>query len=164
MGFPIREIVLATNANRVIEDYLEQGLYQPRQSVSTLANAMDVGHPSNFERLQYLLGSFENFKKNVQAVSVSDDEIKKTITKIYQQYQMIICPHTATGCFARQQLSDQHWIVVATADPAKFDNIIEPIIQRKVPITVQLQSLLDRPTHKTEIEASLEAVKNICQK
>lgn len=161
MGFPIREIVLATNANKVIPDYLNTGQYQPRTSIATLANAMDVGNPSNFERLQHLFNTFDSFKNNVKAVSATDDDIRKTIKSVYEQYQIIICPHTATAFFAKQKLSNQPWIVVATADPSKFDDIIEPIIQTKVPLASQLQELLDKPTHFIEVGNHLEDIQAI---
>lgn len=161
MGFPIREIVLATNANHVIQDYLASGEYSPRPSIATLANAMDVGNPSNFERLHYLFNNFDEFKANVTAFSTNDDDIRKTIKEVYQQYNTIICPHTATAYFARQKLSAEPWIVVATADPCKFDTIIEPIIQAKVPVAPQLQELLDKPTHILKIDNSLLAIQKI---
>lgn len=161
MGFPIREIVLATNANRVISDYLETHHYHPQPSVATLANAMDVGNPSNLERLNYLFDSFEKFQKNVSALSVSDDLIRKTIADIYQQYHYISCPHTATAFYMREQLDDQPWIVVSTADPSKFDDLVEPIIKTKVPMTPQLQTLLDKPTHIMKVKADLVEIKKL---
>ncbi len=161
MGFPIREIVIATNANKVISDYLRTGEYQPRQSIPTLANAMDVGNPSNFERLQHLFNTYDEFKQNVKAISANDDDIQQTIKDVYKQYATIICPHTATACFARQTLSEQPWIVVATADPSKFESIIEPIIQTKVPIAHQLQALLNKPTRVLKVGKKLEDIKKI---
>lgn len=158
MGFPIREIVLATNANRVIPDFLHSGVYTPQTSITTLANAMDVGNPSNFERLQALYPTFTLLKQNVNAFSVSDNEIQNTIKTIYTQYNKIICPHTATGCFVRQQLSSQPWIVVATADPSKFNTIIEPLIDGKMPTPPQLQELLAKPMHIIDVEKSLEGI------
>ncbi|MBA3537087.1 MAG: threonine synthase [Tatlockia sp.] len=160
MGFPIREIVLASNANRVVVDYLQQEIYQPRPSIATLANAMDVGNPSNMERLNYLFGTFADFKENVQAVSVKDGEIRIAIKKIYDNHAYICCPHTAAAFYARQQLTrEQPWIVVATADPSKFDEVIEPIINRKVPVAPQLQKLLDRPGKISRVKASLDEIK-----
>lgn len=162
MGFPIREIVLATNENKTISDYLQSGEYRPRPSIATLANAMDVGNPSNFERLHYLFNTFDSFKKNVSAVSVSDDEIRNAIKQTYEYHKKIICPHTATACFVRQKLSQEKpWIIVATADPCKFESSIEPLIQEKIPVSLQLQNLLDRPTHVVEVANSLDDVQDI---
>lgn len=161
MGFPIREIVLSINANQVILDYLKTGKYVPRHSISTLANAMDVGNPSNFERLQYLFKTYDIFKNNVKVISATDDDIRQTIKYIYENYKRIICPHTATACFARQQLSEQPWIIVATADPAKFENVIEPIIQEKVPMPFQLKELLNKSTHLIKIHNNLKDIQKV---
>ncbi len=158
MGFPIGDIVLATNANCVIEDYLTTGEFTPRKSVQTLANAMDVGNPSNFERLRHLFGDFATFKQKVQAYSVSDEQIKQTIATYHQQYGYLICPHTATACYIQQQLNPGPWIMVATADPCKFETVIEPIIQKSVPVAPQLVSLLTRPNKKIRILPELRNI------
>lgn len=158
MGFPIREIVLSTNANRTIPEYLITGEYKARKSVSTLANAMDVGNPSNFERLHHLFSTFDAFKSEVKAISASDEDIKNTIRTMYSNYLKIICPHTATAFFARQQLSAQPWIIAATADPYKFNSLIEQIIDVKIPIPAQLQALLDRPVNSVQVISSLEEI------
>jgi threonine synthase len=156
MGFPIREIVLSTNANTVLSDYLSSGNYSARPSLQTLANAMDVGNPSNFERLHYLFPNFEKFKQQVPALSVSDSEIGQTIQSIYQRFKYIACPHTATAFYARTKLDSQPWIVVATADPGKFSTVIEPIIQTAVPLSVNLRTLLGKKTKNREINPMLE--------
>ncbi len=166
MGFPIREIVLSTNENKVLEDYISTGDYKPRKSILTLANAMDVGNPSNFERLASLFPTYELFKKNVSVTSVSNKQIEETIKDVFNQYNTIICPHTATAFYARKQLSnsqnnsvDSPWIVVSTADPCKFDDIIEPIIQKKVPLAPQMEELLIRDVQYKNIAPNLEEVK-----
>ncbi|KAB8033696.1 threonine synthase [Fluviispira multicolorata] len=161
MGFPIREISLSTNANRVISDYLDSGIFSPRTSLTTLANAMDVGNPSNFERLTKLFPEKENFLKNISAISVSDDQIEQTIINIYNKYDKIICPHTATAFFAKEYKSDDSWIVVSTADPCKFDDIIEPIIRKKIPIPQQMQELLNKETKNWEVQADLKDIEEI---
>ena len=164
MGFPIREIVLASNANRVVVDYLQDGHYQARASVSTLANAMDVGNPSNIERLNHLFGSAAGFKKQVQAFSASDDYICNTIKAVHERHGYISCPHTATAFYARQQLAkDQPWIVVSTAHPSKFDEVIEPLINRKVPVAPRLQALLERPKTIRRVKGSLDAIRNYAE-
>lgn len=164
LGFPIREIVLSTNANHVISDYLKTGDFQPRPSIPTVANAMDVGNPSNFERLINLYDTFDSFKDNVKAISVNDDEIKQTIIDIYRQYGVIICPHTATAFFARKHLSAEPWIVVATADPSKFESIIEPVIRAPIPIAPELKILLTRPSHKVSVGRTLEDIEAVVPK
>lgn len=163
MGFPIREVSLALNANRVVLDYLETGHYQPQTSIVTLANAMDVGKPSNFERLQHLFPTFTDFCAQTRAFSATDQQIITAIKEAEQQHHIILCPHTATAYHARQYLSnDQPWILVATADPCKFDTIIEPIINRPVPVSPALQKLLDRPSQRMIIQPSLAEINKFC--
>ncbi len=164
MGFPIREISLATNANRTISDYLNTGTYLPRPSIKTLANAMDVGNPSNFERLSQLFSSYTQFKDKVAAISVDDATIHKTIYDIYKQYNYICCPHTATAFYAYSQLNKQPWIIVATANPCKFDGLIELIINSKIPIAPQLQELLDKSQQILRIEANLKALRRLLRR
>jgi threonine synthase len=158
LGFPIREIAIATNANDVLENYAVTGEYQPGESIATLANAMDVGNPSNFERLKTLFPDFANFKDNVTVLSVSDAQIKTTIAEVEQRYGEVICPHTATAFYLREQLSEKDWIIVATAEAAKFETVIEPILNKKIPVSKRLAALLTKDTHMLEISADMNAL------
>ena len=135
---------MSLNTNDTIVDYLETGKFNPKASIETLANAMDVGNPGNFERLLYLLGNYESFKHNVKAVCVSDFEIIEDIKQVYREYDEIICQHTVTGFVAKSQFdANKDYIIVATAHPAKFECVIEPILD-KMPHTSALQKLLDK--------------------
>ena len=152
IGAPIKRIVLAVNANTTIPEYLESGEYKPRDSVRTLANAMDVGAPSNMERLFSLFPSYEEMKANVSAWSVSDEEIKKTIVDEYKKEGYVLCPHTA--CAERVRLDHfdaEPVIIVSTAHPAKFDTVVEPLIGNTVPMPAALADLVNRPSTFTEI-------------
>lgn len=156
MGFPIREIVMPTNANKVLVDYLESGIYNPRESITTLANAMDVGKPSNLERIDNLFPRIGSLRKNVTSVSVNDEKIKETISRVYKKYKYIICPHTATGFYVRDMLPKNDWTIVATADPIKFETIVESIVEKKLEVKKHLQELLDRPCKYNEINQNME--------
>ncbi len=159
MGAPIKSIVLAVNANRTIPDYLESGEYRPRPSVETLANAMDVGAPSNMERLFAMFPSVEEFRANVASYSVSDDEIKRTIGEEYRESGHIICPHTACGeRVRRDHYADEDTVVVATAHPAKFERIVEPIIGGHVAIPKQLFDILQKPSAAKSIGTDYHAL------
>ena len=152
IGAPIKRIVLAVNANTTIPEYLESGEYKPRDSVRTLANAMDVGAPSNMERLFSLFPSYEEMKANVSAWSVSDEEIKKTIVDEYRKEGYVLCPHTA--CAERVRLDHfdgEPVIIVSTAHPAKFDTIVEPLIGTTVPIPKNLWEIIQKPSYAKEI-------------
>lgn len=152
MGYPIEKIVLATNANKTIVDYLSSGDYKPRESVKTLANAMDVGAPSNMERMFDLYKTFSAFKENVTSYSVSDEEIEKTIKETYLDYGYVICPHTACGERVRRDYySSNPTIVVSTAHPAKFDTIVEPLLGIRVPIPENLYAIINKPSKAKSI-------------
>ena len=146
MGAPIARIVLAVNANRTIPDYLEEGVYRPRPSVRTLANAMDVGAPSNMERIFDLYRTVDEVRANLSAWSVSDDEIRKTIQDAYHDEGYIMCPHTACAEHVRRShFADRDDVlIVSTAHPAKFETIVEPLLGLEVPLPESLSSLLDR--------------------
>ncbi len=157
MGAPIGDIVLAVNENKTIPDYLASGVYEPRKSVQTLANAMDVGDPSNMERLQILFPTHEKRVEHIASYSVSDKRILETIRRIYRDFKTPICPHTATGEWVR----DQYYrgvpsIVVATAHPGKFESVVEPEIGTSIPVPEQLQNLLNLPTKMVEIPPRVE--------
>jgi threonine synthase len=165
MGLPVRELVLAVNANRTIPDYLATGQWQPRPSVATLASAMDVGNPSNMERLRNLLPDFASLRTSVEAYPVDDASIRTQIEKDYARYGEIWCPHTATAFWVYDHLpqarkTGQAWIVSATAHPAKFESIVEPVIGRHVPIPAALQDLLARPTASTPLPPRLAEFKD----
>jgi threonine synthase len=163
MGFPVREVVLAVNANRTIPDYLATGQWQPRRSVATLASAMDVGSPSNMERLRHLVPGFADLRATVEAYPVDDASIQAQIAKDYARYGEIWCPHTATAFWVYDHLPPARkvgrpWIVSATAHPAKFETIVEPLIGRAVPVPPALAALLDRPAASTPLPARLECL------
>lgn len=158
MGFPIGQIVMATNANRAVPDYLQTGKITPHSTINTLANAMDVGNPSNLERAIHLYPRLEDFKNDVSAISVSDEEIRNTIKKSAKD-GTIFCPHTATAVQVRESIPGDHWIVVATAHPAKFETIVEPLIGKKVEVPVVLSALLNKKSIYSEINPDLKEVK-----
>ena len=158
MGAPIDRVVLAHNSNRTVPDYLESGQWRPRPSVATLANAMDVGDPSNMERVRHLYPTVEELRQDIVAVSVDDQAIEAEIRSGVSQYNRIWDPHTATAVRAVAELGLQHPIVVATAHAAKFDGIVEPLIGGAVDVPPALAELLGRPVHSFEIDAELSVL------
>ena len=153
MGAPIESITLALNANKTIADYLSSGTYEPRPSVATLANAMDVGAPSNMERLFALYGDIASMRLNVSAHSVDDETIRQTIKEVSDQYNYVICPHTATAVRVQKEfVSEAPSIVVSTAHPAKFETEVDPLVGHAVVVPPALEELLQRETHFTSIK------------
>lgn len=164
-GLPIGEVVLASNANLTVPDYLRSGEWRPRQSVATLASAMDVGNPSNMERLRWLFPTVEQLRGKVSAVPVSDEEIRATIRRDHGELGQTWCPHTATAAHVYRGLDAarhaQRWVLVATAHPAKFNDIVEPLIGATVPVPPALAALLDLPSVQERAEPTLDALRAV---
>jgi threonine synthase len=156
-GLPVREIALAANANRAVPDYFDSGAWAARPTVRTLANAMDVGNPSNIERLLHLHTDFGELKRFARAFAVPDEEIERTIVGEAARGGRVFDPHTAAAVRARALLATPHWVVVATAHPAKFESIVEPLVGREVEAPPALAELLDKESACEEIEPSPEA-------
>jgi threonine synthase len=168
VGLPIGEIVLAHNVNRTVPDFLQSGEWRPRPSIATLASAMDVGNPSNMERLRALFPELAQLRTAVSADSVDDAQIRARIRRGFESYGQIWCPHTATAAEAHARLTasrgsserrPERWVIVATAHPAKFSEIVEPLIGRPVPVPETLARLFARPTEYSEIEPDLSALR-----
>ena len=160
-GLPIGEIVLATNANRTVTEFFDSGDWQPRPGVATLASAMDVGNPSNMERLRALLG--DDLTAELRAYRVTDDQIRGTIQQDAAALGYVWDPHGATAAYVYHQLprdrTSDPWVLVATAHPAKFNEIVEPLIGREIPVPPALARLLSLPRREEDLEPSLAALR-----
>jgi threonine synthase len=158
IGLPIGEVLLATNANDVLPRFFDGGAYEPRASVATLANAMDVGAPSNFERLRWLVPDEDALRAGFRSIPVGDEAIRDTIREVWTRHGVAVCPHTATAIHALDSLApDGTWAVVATAHPAKFETIVEPLIGQTVVPPPALAALLARPAHTDPMPADYAA-------
>ncbi|MBE1159578.1 threonine synthase [Dyella acidiphila] len=157
MGLPLGRIQLACNANATLPDYFAGHDYTPRQAVATLANAMDVGAPSNFERLQWTFPQAHDLRAQVQAHSVDDRSICATIALHAREHGEVFCPHTATAMHVLDQLRAQGdaspWAIVATAHPAKFESVVEPLVGAPVAVPAALAAMLQRPAAAEPIDA-----------
>jgi threonine synthase len=167
VGLPIGEIVLATNANQTITEFLRSGEWQPRASVATLASAMDVGNPSNMERLRSLHPEFDELQGQLGASSVDDIEIRGTLRRDSHELNRVWCPHTATAAKVYRRMLSRgargHWVIVSTAHPAKFNDIVEPQTGQEVPVPPALARLLSLPRQEQELEPSLSALRTQLQ-
>lgn len=160
LGAPLGKVVLATNANRSVTNFLATKEWKPLPTVATLANAMDVGAPSNIERLRSLFPNHNHLIENVDSESVSDIEISKTIKE--QPYGEVWCPHTATAVYVRnlEKYKAQDAIICATAHPAKFESVVEPLIGRTVSIPPSLGAMLIHSNEATDLEPTLSAFRS----
>jgi len=168
IGLPVGDVVLAHNANRAVPEFLAGGAWRPRPSVPTLASAMDVGNPSNMERLLALFPDAQQLRSAVSACSVSDAEIRARIRAGYRDYGQIWCPHTATAAEAYERLPPERrhgrrWVLVSTAHPAKFREIVEPLTGKPLPMPPSLARLFARPAQCVEIDATLPALRAALQ-
>jgi len=159
MGLPIGPVLLVTNRNRTLREWHETGTYAPRASVATIANAMDVGAPSNFERLSALSSSAGAV--NVQLVD--DAVIRGRIATDFERSGYIWCPHSAIAAEAFEQLPEQDrsarsWIAAATAHPFKFGETVEPLIGSAIEPPPALAAIRERSRRKTAIAADLTAL------
>lgn len=157
MGLPVGDVVLACNANDVLPRYFAGGDYAPQAGVATLANAMDVGAPSNFERLRFWHRDDDELRASMRAFRVDDDAIREAIRQAPQRHGVVPCPHTAVGLHVLERLraagDGKPWAVVATAHPAKFDGIVEPLVGHAIEPPPALAAWLARPAHAEAIAA-----------
>jgi threonine synthase len=164
-GAPIDTIVLAHNGNRTVPDYLADGVLRVRPSIATMSSAMDVGDPSNLERLRALYPNIEALRAALRAVSIDDEATRRRIRADFDRYGRVWCPHSAVAAeaFARlppELTSAGRWVLVATAHPAKFRESIEPIIGQTLPLPEALERLFERPARFETLEPQLQALKD----
>ena len=164
MGLPVGAIELACNANATLPEFFVGGDYRPRVAVATLANAMDVGAPSNFERLRWTFTDDAQLRAALHASSVDDAAISDTVATHAHAHGEVLCPHTATAMHLldlRRAAGDAAaWVVVATAHPAKFADSIEPLVGHPVPMPPALAALLARPAHAEPLVATDAALRD----
>lgn len=149
LGLPIAHFVASTNANDTVPRFLETGKYEPNPSIATISNAMDVGNPSNFVRIQELYKyDLAEFNKDFSSYSFSDEATKTAIKSIYENSKYIAEPHGAIGYLGlKQELQKQPnsiGVFLETAHPIKFSDTVEPILQLTLPIPKQIESVLNK--------------------
>ncbi len=160
MGLPIKQFIAANNSNDVVFEYLETGKYEPRKSVETIANAMDVGAPSNFARILDLYDhSHTLISEKIKGYRYSDDEIREVIDKVYQEFGYLCDPHGACGYQSLvESLGDkQVGVFLETAHPAKFTEIVEAVIgQGKVDLPEKLAVFMKGTKETKPINSSYD--------
>lgn len=160
MGMPVKKFIAANNANDVFYQYLITAKYEPRKSIETLANAMDVGNPSNFERLLELLNNHKGIKKIISSVSVSDNEIIETIRTCYNNTGYMLDPHGACAYYAIKKLKNTNskGLFLETAHPAKFKETVEKAINKTIPQHPVLQEFMKRKKISYPIQPVLDEI------
>ncbi len=149
LGLPIKHFIASNNENNVVTEFLQTQIYQPKQSVQTISNAMDVGNPSNFIRiLEIYKNDFEALKENLSSYSFTDEDTKVAMQEIYQNYNYITDPHGTVGYLgAKQYLKEHpktHCVFLETAHPTKFLNVVEDVIQQEQELPTQIIAVMDK--------------------
>ena len=160
MGLPLKGFVAASNANDVVPEYLESGEYCPRPSVRTVANAMDVGDPSNFERMMWLCNdSYDAMCDETKGFACNDEQILEAIKEIYETYDYISDPHSAVGYLATKKYA-QPGFWLSTAHAAKFCEVIEQAIAKTPELPSGLAAAMEKPKSFTSVEADEKVLAN----
>lgn len=149
LGLPIAHFVAATNANDTVPQFMQNGKYEPKPSVATISNAMDVGNPSNFVRIQEMYhNDLNEFNKDFSSFTYNDEETKFAMKNIYTNSGYIAEPHGAVGYIGLKREMQNHsgsiGVFLETAHPIKFLDVVEPVLNVKLPIPMQIESVLGK--------------------
>ena len=166
MGLPGVSFLAATNMNDVVPEYLHTGRFAPRPSTPTLSTAMDVGNPSNLDRILHLYrGSVEALREDLEGRRVTDPETRECIRRVFEETGYILDPHSAVGFFALDQALEMRphttGVLLATAHPAKFAEVVEPALGERLPVPPELEDCLRAERRVTPLEPTLGALTGI---
>jgi threonine synthase len=169
IGLPVRRFVAATNVNDAVPEYLRTGCYQPRPSIRTVANAMDVGAPSNLERMQALYrGNLEALRRDIVGFAYDDARVVAEIGDVYRRHGYLLDPHSAIAWLALNEYlvtePDAHGVFVATAHPAKFREVVEPAIGKTVPLPPVLADAIARPRHAISMDVDYPTLRDFLRR
>ena len=167
-GLPISKFIASANINKVVPEYLETGIFETKPSVSTISNAMDVGNPSNFVRIQELYDySWGKIKKDIKAFSFTDEQTRKIITEVHKETNYTLDPHGAVAYLGLSEYLNENkasGIFLETAHPAKFYETVEKQIPEKLNIPERLKNYLEKEKKSIEIDNSLDDLKDVLMK
>ncbi|MEM9680743.1 MAG: threonine synthase, partial [Bacteroidota bacterium] len=161
LGLPIKHFIAANNSNNTVTEYLKTGDYRAKPSVATISNAMDVGNPSNFIRIQELYSQdFDRLRQNLTSYSFSDEETRTAMASLYKTYGYVADPHGAVGYLgAKTYLKahpNTHVVCLETAHPTKFLDVVENVIEKSVDLPPQIQSVMDKRKSAHKISSCKE--------
>ena len=164
LGLPINHFIASNNENNVVSSYLNSQEYAPKPSVQTISNAMDVGNPSNFIRIQEIYNhDFDTLKKNLSGFSFTDAETREAMKELYNKYNYIADPHGAVGYLGSKAYLKQnpsaHCVFLETAHPTKFLDVVEKTINTTVTLPKQIQAVMNREKKASKI-GSYQELKN----
>ncbi len=163
-GLPVQHFIAACNANDTVPEFLRTNRYEAKTAVATISNAMDVGNPSNFVRIMQIFDQqVADLKQKISACSINDNDTKQTLKQVYSDFKYLLDPHGAVGYRALENYLKLHpsrkGIVVETAHPVKFFDVVEPVIESEVPIPQAIQEQLQLQKKAIRMENNSEALK-----
>lgn len=168
-GLPVQHFIAACNANDVVPQFMQTQNYLPKNAVATISNAMDVGNPSNFIRILELFHhQFPKLKEKLSAYSITDEETKATMKKVYDEFGYILDPHGAVGYLALERYLQQHpsskGMILETAHPVKFYDVVEPVLNRTIELPEAIKAIIHKPKEAKQMEAKYDALAEILRK
>ncbi|REG88103.1 threonine synthase [Winogradskyella sediminis] len=157
LGLPIKHFIAANNANDTVVNYMLSQTYTPKPSVQTISNAMDVGNPSNFIRIQELhQNDFDTLKANLSSYSYTDEDTKAALLELYSDYNYIADPHGAVGYLGAKDYlkkNEAHVVFLETAHPTKFLDVVEDVIKENVDLPEQIEAVM----HKEKVAIAVNS-------
>ena len=149
LGLPIKHFIASNNANNVVTEYLKTENYNPKPSVATISNAMDVGNPSNFIRIQEIYkNDFKRLQANLSSFSYTDEQTKEALLEIYKTYNYVADPHGAVGYLGCKDYlktsPNAHCVFLETAHPTKFLDVVEDVIDAEITLPPQIEAVMDK--------------------
>ena len=157
MGLPVKRFIAANNRNDVVYNYLQTGVYTPKPSVATIANAMDVGDPSNFARILDLYhNSWEAIKAEISGFTYTDEQIAQTLADVYRQRGYLLDPHGAVAYRSLQEglQPGEVGVMLETAHPAKFKSVVDSIISEDIDIPQRLAAFMENPKQSVRMPSA----------
>ena len=164
MGLGIKKFIASTNVNKIVPDYIETGVFSPKESIQTISNAMDVGNPNNFSRILELYGSdWQQIRHDIAGFHYTDHETRQAMMHVYKKDGYILDPHGAVAYLGLKNYMIKHrgtGVFLETAHPAKFANIVEDTIGAKVDIPEQLRECLQKEKVSVQLDADFKSFKD----
>ncbi len=166
MGLPIHKMIASSNINKIVPEYLEQGVFEPKSSEMTISNAMDVGNPSNFARMyDWYNESVEAMREDIEGFWFSDESTRKVMQEVYSKTNYMLDPHGAVGylgltSFINQKESNVTGIFLETAHPAKFKDVVDSTLGKSIEIPSALADCMKKEKQSTVIEPGVEHLKS----
>ncbi len=164
LGMPCHHFIASTNVNDIVPNFMKTGKYEPKPSIATISNAMDVGDPSNFIRIRHLYqDDFETLSKNISSFSITDEETKEAMLEIYNECSYVADPHGAVGYLGlkkyQENYPDTYGIFLETAHPVKFLDIVEDTIRENIDLPEKIAKIMDKKKKAIAI-STYEELKN----